>query len=226
MASSAAVTASTSTKLAGAKAAIAESSPAAAGRGLRATEAIPAGSLIVRLDPLLSVLEDTLLDKACSACFFPSKAADNAAGKDLLKCTACKALWYCSKVPFVFLGSTLTTCIQACQKKDWKTHHSKECKYLQLFPDKPPPILLRAVMRLVNLYSGEEKNLSFAGDIAKLLSHMEELEHSKRWMHIEQIYQGIDFITTASGGRPFSADGIRGIQQLICKVNLLVFELF
>ena len=31
-------------------------------------------------------------------------------------------------------------------------------------------------MRLVNLYAGDEKNLQFAEDIAKLLSHMEDME--------------------------------------------------
>ena len=215
------VTASTATKLAGTKAAIAESSPAAAGRGLRAMEAMPAGSLIARVDPLLSVLDDTHLDKACSGCFAASKAVDSVAGKDLLKCTGCSGLWYCSKVPFSppFLGGDyVLTSLQGCQKKDWKTHHSKECKYFQRFPGKPPPVLTRGVMRLVNLYSGEEKNLTFAVDVAKLLSHMEEIEHSKRWMHVEQILQGVNFITTATGGRPLSADGGRGIQQLICKV--------
>jgi hypothetical protein len=218
MTSSAAVTASTATKLAGAKVAVAESSPAGAGRGLRATEAIRAGSLIVRVDPLLSVLDDALLDKACSGCFAASRATDNVAGKDLLKCTGCSILWYCSKVPLYPCFRSVDD-VQGCQKKDWKTHHSKECKYFQHSPGQPPPGFARGVMRLVNLYAGEEKNLAFAPDVAKLLSHIEEIEHSKRWMHVEQILQGVNFITTATGGRPLSADGKRGIQQLICKVN-------
>ena len=73
-------------------------------------------------------------------------------------------------------------------------------------------------MRLVNLYAGDEKNLAFAGDIAKLLSHMEEIKESNRWEAVEQISHGINRITAAGGGKPLSADGIRGIQQLICKV--------
>ena len=92
---SSAVTASTSTKLSGANVAIESSS--AAGRGLCATQDIAAGSLIVRLDPLLSVLDDALIDKTCSACFAPSKAVDNVAGKNLLRCTGCQVMWYCSK---------------------------------------------------------------------------------------------------------------------------------
>lgn len=216
MTSSAAVTTSTATKLSGAKVAVAESSPAGAGRGLRVTVGIPAGSLIVRVDPLLSVLDNELLDKACSGCFAASRAADNVAGKDLLKCTGCSILWYCSKV-MSFLLFRLDD-LQACQKKDWKTHHSKECKYFQHSPGQAPPGFARGVMRLVNLYAGEEKNLAFAADVAKLLSHIDEIEHSKRWMHVEQILQGVNFVTTATGGRPITADGKRGIQQLICKV--------
>jgi hypothetical protein len=74
-------------------------------------------------------------------------------------------------------------------------------------------------MRLVNLYAGDEKNLAFAEDIAKLLSHMEEIEKSSRWDAVEQISHGISRLTAAGGGKPLSADGIRGIQQLICKVS-------
>lgn len=73
-------------------------------------------------------------------------------------------------------------------------------------------------MRLVNLYSGEEKNLGFAEDVAKAISHMEEIEESNRWEAIEEIAEGISRITAAGGGKPLSADGIRGIQQLACKV--------
>ena len=75
-------------------------------------------------------------------------------------------------------------------------------------------------MRLVNLYAGDEKNLSFADDVANLLSHMDEIEQSNRWETVEQIAEGISRITAAVGGRPLSADGIRGIQQLTCKVCL------
>lgn len=73
-------------------------------------------------------------------------------------------------------------------------------------------------MRLVNLYSGDDKDLGFAEDVAKLLSHKEEIEKSNRWEAVEQISQGIARVTAAGGGRPLSEDGIRGIQQLICKV--------
>jgi hypothetical protein len=73
-------------------------------------------------------------------------------------------------------------------------------------------------MRLVNLYAGDEKNLSFAEDVAKLMSHMEDIEQTKRWEAVEEISEGISRITAAGGGKPLSADGIRGIQQLICKV--------
>jgi hypothetical protein len=75
-------------------------------------------------------------------------------------------------------------------------------------------------MRLVNLYAGDEKNLTFAEDVGKLLAHMDQLENSKRWEAVEQISDGINSITAAGGGRPLSTDGIKGIQQLICKVVL------
>ena len=73
-------------------------------------------------------------------------------------------------------------------------------------------------MRLVNLYAGEEKSLDFAADVAKALSHIDEIEQSNRWESIEEIAEGISRITAAGGGKPLSADGIRGIQQLTCKV--------
>ena len=81
-----------------------------------------------------------------------------------------------------------------------------------------PPVLLRGVMRLVNLYASDEKNLAFAEDVAKLLSHMEEIEETNRWEAVREISEGISRITAAGGGKPLSADGIRGIRQLICKV--------
>lgn len=74
-------------------------------------------------------------------------------------------------------------------------------------------------MRLVNLYAGDEKNLSFAEDVARLISHINDIENSERWEAVEQIAQGISRITAAGGGRPLSVDGIRGIQQLVCKVR-------
>jgi hypothetical protein len=125
-------------------------------------------------------------------------------------------MWY---TPILFKGpyAPALCSLKACQKKDWKTHHSKECKYLQINTN-APPIVVRTVMRLVNLYAGDEKNLAFAEDIAKLISHIEKIEESNRWEAVEQISHGINGITTAGGGKPLSADGIRGIQQLICKV--------
>ena len=73
-------------------------------------------------------------------------------------------------------------------------------------------------MRLVNLYASDEKNLTFAEDVGKLLAHTDQLKESGRWEAVEQISEGINRITAAGGGRPLSADGIKGIQQLICKV--------
>ena len=127
-------------------------------------------------------------------------------------------MYWLSDVALLFQGSLFwTKLIQTCQKRDWKIHHAKECKYLQLNPQ-IPPLLVRGVMRLVNLYAGEEKNLGFAEDVGKAISHMEEIEQSNRWEAIEEIAEGISRITAAGGGKPLSADGIRGIQQLTCKV--------
>jgi len=84
-----------------------------------------------------------------------------------------------------------------------------------------PPALVRGVMRLVNLYAGDERDLAFAEDVAQLMSHMDKIEQSQRWEIVEQISQGIGRITVAGGGKPLSADGLRGIQQLICKVQSL-----
>ena len=80
-------------------------------------------------------------------------------------------------------------------------------------------------MRLVNLYAGDEKDLSFAEDVAQLMSHLEKIKESPRWEIVEQISQGIGRITVAGGGKPLSSDGILGIQQLICKVPPFPFFL-
>lgn len=92
-----ALTASTSLKLSNSRLKI-DSSSESYGRGLVTTESFAAGSLLLRLDPLISVLDDALLDKACSACLIPSIAVDEVTGKELLKCTGCGFLRYCSKV--------------------------------------------------------------------------------------------------------------------------------
>src|SRR5208282_4182194 len=93
------VTASTATKLSNSRVKIDDSKSASLGRGLSVTQSTPAGSLLVRLDPLISVLDNALLDKACSTCFSPSKTVDEKVGKELFKCTGCGILRYCSKVP-------------------------------------------------------------------------------------------------------------------------------
>lgn len=73
-------------------------------------------------------------------------------------------------------------------------------------------------MRLVNLYAGDEKNLSFAEDVAKLMTHMEVMKQTGRWEAVDGISEGISLITVIGGGKPLSADGMRGIQLLIAKV--------
>ena len=84
---------------------------------------------------------------------------------------------------------------------------------------------MRGVMRLVNLYAGDEKKLGFAEDVGSLLSHIQEIEQSNRWEVVDQISQGINHITASVRGNPLSPDGMRGIQQLICKVTSFSFTL-
>jgi hypothetical protein len=91
-----AVTASTAVKLSNSRVKVDSSN--GLGRGLTATQPISAGSLLLRLDPLVSVLDNEILPQACSTCFSVSKTIDNTAGKELLKCTGCGMLRYCSKV--------------------------------------------------------------------------------------------------------------------------------
>jgi hypothetical protein len=74
-------------------------------------------------------------------------------------------------------------------------------------------------MRLVGLYAGDQEDLLFAEDVANLMSHIDQIEKSRRWSVVEQLSRGIATITSAAtGGKTLSTDGIRGIQQLICKV--------
>ena len=108
---SSAVTASTSSKLANSRVRIDESNASIPlGRGLVATQDVPAGNLLLRLHPLISVLDDVLLDNACSTCFAPSKMVDDISGRELFKCTGCNLIRYCSKVgPFLIATCLLTT---------------------------------------------------------------------------------------------------------------------
>lgn len=92
-----AVTASTSAKLANSRLQVSTSETL--GRGLLVIQDIPAGSLLFRTNPLISVLDDSLLEKACSTCFSISKTVDSSVGKELFKCTGCNLIHYCSKVP-------------------------------------------------------------------------------------------------------------------------------
>src|SRR5271169_6750223 len=68
------------------------------GRGLAANTAVPGGSLLLQVDPLIAVLNTKLVEERCSTCFAPSKTADKVIGKALLTCTRCGVLRYCSKV--------------------------------------------------------------------------------------------------------------------------------
>lgn len=97
--SSVPVTLSTAAKLSGSRVNLDVSSVSTPlGRGLVSPQSVSAGALLLRLDPLISVLDDPLLDKACSTCFVISKSMDDTVGQDLLKCTGCGIMRYCSKV--------------------------------------------------------------------------------------------------------------------------------
>jgi flavoprotein len=105
---SSSVTASTDSKLSSSLLKIDTSSASTpVGRGLAVTQTVSAGSLLLCLDPLISVLDDSLMDKACSTCFSTAKSVDDATGKELFKCTGCGFLRYCSKV-HLFYSRELT----------------------------------------------------------------------------------------------------------------------
>ena len=89
-------------------------------------------------------------------------------------------------------------------------------------------------MRLVNLYSGTENELGFAGDVAKLMAHVDSIRgaaNSSQWELEEQIPKGISANAARTSGKPLSESGIQGMQQLVCKVGLsdivdVVFDQF
>lgn len=95
---SSSITAANATKLLGSRLKVDAPPNSLSGRGLAVTEPVAAGTLLIRLDPLISVLDESFLDKACSACFSISKSVDETVGKDLRKCSGCGLLSYCSKV--------------------------------------------------------------------------------------------------------------------------------
>src|ERR1700735_1140401 len=88
-------TAATATKLSGSRLKLETSTPT--GRGLVCPDPAAAGTLLLRLDPLISILDTPFLDKACSTCFTPSKTVDPT-GSDLQYCTGCGIMRYCSRV--------------------------------------------------------------------------------------------------------------------------------
>jgi hypothetical protein len=95
---SSSVTATTATKLLGSRLKVDAPPNSPSGRGLTVAEPVAAGTLLLRLDPLISVLDEPFLSKTCSTCFAVSKSVDDTVGKELRKCTGCGLLRYCSKV--------------------------------------------------------------------------------------------------------------------------------
>jgi len=189
------------------------------GRTLAVTENIPAGSRLLSIDLIraISVLDTRLLNKTCSTCFTRSEDDDLLYGKKLLACNACRIVRYCSKVCPSPRCLRIWLICQECQGDDWKTHHRKECKYLQRERNVPDQ-LTRGVMRLVNLLSGERANGPFAQEVSKLVSHIQQFKQSAKWWEgIRETTNNIKRISAAGGNR-LDAASVNRVEQLICKV--------
>lgn len=81
-----------------------------------------AGTLLLAVDPIASVLDATQIDVRCAYCYRPAASAaiptDGSGAKPakLKRCKGCKTNRYCSVT---------------CQRKDWEFVHDKECRALQ-----------------------------------------------------------------------------------------------
>lgn len=63
------------------------------GRGLFAKKAIPAGTPLMKIAPHVAILDKQHLPILCSHC-----KLDKQTGEALRRCSACKAVHYCSEV--------------------------------------------------------------------------------------------------------------------------------
>ena len=84
------------------------------GRGLQVVEDVERGQDLLTLHPLVHVAGDA--NTSCGQCLMPlrhtTETAQAARGQ---RCSACKAVFYCSK---------------SCQKAAWKLSHKAECAAL------------------------------------------------------------------------------------------------
>ncbi|EEB07565.1 histone lysine methyltransferase Set6 [Schizosaccharomyces japonicus yFS275] len=140
-----------------------------AGLGLGVTADIERGECLLekRLD--LYVLNNELLNEACSYCCSQTKPTK--------RCAACKQVHYCSKI---------------CQKQDWSMH-KLECKALR---NASTNGLLPTVCRLlIRLYSQTQKDQSLFADCK---DHEAEIQHNTAlWSDAELISSAASHYTEA-----------------------------
>ena len=99
------------------------------GRGMFAKKRLEPGSIFIQMQPHLAMLDKRHLPLLCSHCMLDNKQTQ----PTLRRCSACKAIFYCSQVrKFATRRLLINDSCQACQKADWQPdRHKMECVKLQ-----------------------------------------------------------------------------------------------
>ncbi|KAK6338245.1 hypothetical protein TWF730_002317 [Orbilia blumenaviensis] len=137
-----------------------------AGRGVFASDTIPAGSEILSVtDPLICIPDEAHLDTCCHYCM--AEATDEASSVNqafrppvkLSYCLGCRVVKYCSK---------------ACQTTDWKQKaHKYECVIYKAQYPRVLPVTARAILRIAKHFLSETPGSSTIGGIGALKTHAE-----------------------------------------------------
>ncbi|KAF6236550.1 hypothetical protein HO173_005331 [Letharia columbiana] len=179
-----------------------------AGTGLFASEAIPPGVEILRIErPLVSVLDSPHLKDTCSECslWLPQNDDDrDPKCKRLKACQACKVTKYCCK---------------ECQTQSWKKHHKYECKiFAKLYPNVLPNTV-RIVMQLLLRLNAKSLPDREWQAFLDLQSHVDEIRSSQ--IKNEDgltTWHAIELMSQAASSYSGSQEPISFIQTLTARI--------
>ncbi|KAF6220177.1 hypothetical protein HO133_003308 [Letharia lupina] len=179
-----------------------------AGTGLFASEAIPPGVEILRIErPLVSVLDSPHLKDTCSECslWLPQNDDDrDPKCKRLKACQACKVTKYCCK---------------ECQTQSWKKHHKYECKiFAKLYPNVLPNTV-RIVMQLLLRLNAKSLPDPEWQAFLDLQSHVDEIRSSQ--IKNEDgltTWHAIELMSQAASSYSGSQEPISFIQTLTARI--------
>lgn len=179
-----------------------------AGTGLFASEAIPPGTEVLRIDrPLAYVLDSQHLKDACSECILslPENGNDrDSQSKRLKACQGCKITRFCCK---------------ECQTQSWKKHHKYECKiFAKLYP-KVLPNTVRIVIQLLLRRKAQSLPDSEWQAFLNLQPHVDDFRSSQAKNEDGlTTWHTIELISQAASSYSGSTETITFIQTLTARI--------